>query len=156
MSIYYIGFFLLLFLHFEVLLITCFILSRFLRNPTELKNIKNISLLRQQMSPTRVTQQSQPAPLSLTIKSEPKVEEEHSHYAWNQPVQDDDMPTDLSMPSEFQSRKRLQPDSPKSMSHAEKHRIISMRVGENLQKLSRERDQHIATLNLKLEESVHQ
>lgn len=27
---------------------------RFLRNPSELKNIKNISLLRQQMSPTRV------------------------------------------------------------------------------------------------------
>ncbi|XP_077292602.1 ETS variant transcription factor anterior open [Arctopsyche grandis] len=129
---------------------------QFLRNPTELKNIKNISLLRQQMSPTRVTQQNQTAPLSLTIKSEPKVEEEQTHYAWNQPVQDDDMPTDLSMPTEFQSRKRLHPDSPKMLSHAEKHRIISMQIGENLQKLSRERDQHFATLNLKQEESVHQ
>jgi ETS translocation variant 6/7 len=126
---------------------------RFLRNPTELKSIKNISLLRQQMSPTRVTPQvNQPSPLSLSIKSEPKVEEETTHYAWNQPVQDDDMPTDLSMPTEFQSRKRSHPDSPK---HSDKHRI-SMIVGENLQKLSREREQHFASLNIKHEESAHQ
>lgn len=106
------------------------------------------------MSPTRPSQQSQPAPLPL-IKSELKIEEDSTHFSYNQPVPDDDMPTDLSMPSEFQSRKRLHPDSPKQLSHSEKHRI-SMIVGENLQKLSRERDQHIASLNLKIEQSVQQ
>lgn len=134
-------------------------LYRFLRNPTELKNIKNISLLRQQMSPTRVAASPAigvPAPLSLTIKAEPKIEEDSYSHSWGQ-SQDDDMPTDLSMPSELHSRKRAHPDSPKQMTLSDKHRI-SMIVGENLQKLRCEREQqkqHYASLNLKHEESQH-
>lgn len=48
---------------------------QFLRNPTELKNIKNISLLRQQMSPTprtilpALTSSQQPTPTCVTITS---------------------------------------------------------------------------------------
>ncbi|XP_022906295.1 ets DNA-binding protein pokkuri [Onthophagus taurus] len=65
---------------------------QFLRNPTELKNIKNISLLRQQMSPTRTT-----APQHLvaqhTIKTEP-VEIEHET---RRPQEYEEKPTDLSM-----------------------------------------------------------
>ncbi|XP_057337365.1 ets DNA-binding protein pokkuri isoform X2 [Microplitis mediator] len=53
---------------------------QFLRNPTELKNIKNISLLRQQMR----------------IKSEP---DEESPVSVNGIEQEVDMPTDLSMSS---------------------------------------------------------
>lgn len=53
---------------------------RFLRNPTELKNIKNISLLRQQMR----------------IKSEP---EEDGALSGNGMEPEMDMPTDLSMSS---------------------------------------------------------
>ncbi|KAL1509171.1 hypothetical protein ABEB36_003949 [Hypothenemus hampei] len=48
---------------------------QFLRNPTELKNIKNISLLRQQMSPTTTKASSAPVQLQIipqiTIKPEP-------------------------------------------------------------------------------------
>lgn len=55
-------------------------LSRFLRNPTELKNIKNISLLRQQMR----------------IKSEP---EDESLMPFHYIEPESDMPTDLSMSS---------------------------------------------------------
>ena len=54
-------------------------LFRFLRNPTELKNIKNISLLRQQMR----------------IKSEPEEE----GLSGNGLEPEMDMPTDLSMSS---------------------------------------------------------
>ncbi|KAK7864398.1 hypothetical protein R5R35_000441 [Gryllus longicercus] len=86
---------------------------QFLRNPSELKSIKNMSLLRQQMSPTRppasLQQQQQqqqqhiqaphhqsstlpqiahPA-AAMSIKIEPKVESESPA--------DDDVPTDLSM-----------------------------------------------------------
>lgn len=43
---------------------------QFLRNPTELKNIKNISLLRQQMSPTR----AQPSQMLQAVKPEPMDE----------------------------------------------------------------------------------
>ncbi|KAF5284994.1 hypothetical protein FQR65_LT02305 [Abscondita terminalis] len=69
---------------------------QFLRNPTELKNIKNISLLRQQMSPNRPAPQPQPQPQQLvhmTIKPEPgEVDIDQSR------IQDfDDAPTDLSM-----------------------------------------------------------
>lgn len=53
---------------------------RFLRNPTELKNIKNISLLRQQMR----------------IKSEP---DDDIAISGNGIEQEVDMPTDLSMSS---------------------------------------------------------
>jgi hypothetical protein len=75
---------------------------RFLRNPSELKSIKNMSLLRQQMSPTRPTpslQQHQQAqqqhratpPVAVSIKVEPDLEEGDS------PIDEDLLPTDLSM-----------------------------------------------------------
>lgn len=108
------------------------------------------------MSPTRTaTQVNRQSPVSLAIKSEPKAEEEPTHFPWNHPVQDDDMPTDLSMPADFQSRKRSHPDSPKLATLSDKHRI-SMIVGENLQKLSREREQHFSSASVKHEDSSHQ
>lgn len=72
---------------------------QFLRNPSELKNIKNMSLLRQQMSPTRpspsLQQHHQQLPSQLVqtpmgIKVEPEPE------AADQ-LDDDLVPTDLSM-----------------------------------------------------------
>ncbi|GBP07004.1 Ets DNA-binding protein pokkuri [Eumeta japonica] len=69
---------------------------QFLRNPTELKNIKNISLLRQQMSPTRVTPQA-------IVKTEMKECED-------EPA-DEDMPTDLSMAAVEPWRKRARTDN---------------------------------------------
>lgn len=95
-------------------------MCRFLRNPTELKNIKNISLLRQQMSPTR------PAPPTAYNSNSTNVNcNSNTHQATSppSPVQmikvepdldiDDnledpeDMPTDLSMMSS-QSQRRQQ------------------------------------------------
>ncbi|XP_034249550.1 ets DNA-binding protein pokkuri isoform X3 [Thrips palmi] len=94
---------------------------QFLRNPTELKNIKNISLLRQQMSPTRPappaayngnstnatsnsnTHQatSPPSPVPMMIKVEPDLDIDDT-------LEDaEDMPTDLSMMSS-QSQRRQQ------------------------------------------------
>lgn len=98
---------------------------QFLRNPTELKNIKNISLLRQQMSPTRTTahlppQQSnnaQPSTPCITISSTltpantvtvssinlphlPNITikaEPIDHHHRTSPDIADDQPTDLSM-----------------------------------------------------------
>ncbi|PNF14073.1 hypothetical protein B7P43_G03568 [Cryptotermes secundus] len=75
---------------------------QFLRNPSELKSIKNMSLLRQQMSPTRPTpslQQHQQAqqqhqvspPVAVSIKVEPDMEDGDS------PIDEDLLPTDLSM-----------------------------------------------------------
>lgn len=81
----------------------CFFSNRFLRNPTELKNIKNISLLRQQMR----------------IKSEP--EEESGIIISNGAEPEIDMPTDLSMSSMNQSHEQPLPlhDPPaKYRSHA--------------------------------------
>ena len=66
--------------------------SRFLRNPTELKNIKNISLLRQQMR----------------IKSEP---EEEGPLSGNGMEPEMDMPTDLSMSSMSQPSNMNHPSS---------------------------------------------
>lgn len=60
-------------------ILKCYLIfCRFLRNPTELKNIKNISLLRQQMR----------------IKSEP---EEEGSMTGSGLDTEADMPTDLSM-----------------------------------------------------------
>lgn len=65
---------------------------QFLRNPTELKNIKNISLLRQQMSPNRPAPQ-QPLVVHMTIKPEPAEVDQET----NRLQEFDDKPTDLSM-----------------------------------------------------------
>ncbi|KAK9875811.1 hypothetical protein WA026_009596 [Henosepilachna vigintioctopunctata] len=69
---------------------------QFLRNPTELKNIKNISLLRQQMtmSPTSKTPSQQPAAQivpQISVKPEPSEPQEPNGMEY------DDKPTDLSM-----------------------------------------------------------
>lgn len=75
---------------------------QFLRNPTELKNIKNISLLRQQMSPTRLNNTQAPVQqqntTTVTVKSEPGIIAvmEHSSQASTE-HDDDEKPTDLSM-----------------------------------------------------------
>nr|CAD7199070.1 unnamed protein product [Timema douglasi] len=73
---------------------------QFLRNPSELKSIKNMSLLRQQMSPTR------PAP-SLQAHHTPaahpgsgmsiKLERDEGEDGRDSPADDDLLPTDLSM-----------------------------------------------------------
>ncbi|KAJ1529672.1 hypothetical protein ONE63_006429 [Megalurothrips usitatus] len=91
---------------------------QFLRNPTELKNIKNISLLRQQMSPTRPAppaaynsnstnansnahqNTAPPSPVPMLIKVEPDLDIDDTEEA-------EDMPTDLSMMSS-QSQRRHQ------------------------------------------------
>ena len=85
-----------------------FFFFRFLRNPSELKNIKNMSLLRQQMSPTRATAQQQQQQhqatqqqpmghvVGVSIKSEipdrvtPIAEESNS-------IEGDQQATDLTM-----------------------------------------------------------
>lgn len=94
---------------------------QFLRNPTELKNIKNISLLRQQMSPTRPAPPaayngnstnannssnthpaaSPPSPVQMLIKVEPDLDIDDTLE------EAEDMPTDLSMMSS-QSQRRQQ------------------------------------------------
>lgn len=128
---------------------------QFLRNPTELKNIKNISLLRQQMSPNRLNNSNtnaQPtSSMAMGIKAEPEIEEDNSRLMAGPTSHDEDMPTDLSMPSsEHTSRKRPHYEVPKHLTLSDKHRI-SIIVGENLQKLSREREHHYSALNLKSE-----
>lgn len=102
---------------------------RFLRNPSELKNIKNISLLRQQMSPTRVnsttpvnqqqvvqtstqshqltvpTPVSRSSPIVSTIPYSPdltatiKTEPRLDDVDVENNSMEDEMPTDLSMMS---------------------------------------------------------
>ncbi|XP_018325677.1 ets DNA-binding protein pokkuri isoform X2 [Agrilus planipennis] len=67
---------------------------QFLRNPSELKNIKNISLLRQQMSPTRTTAPSQVLS-QMPVKHEPVDSEHHNEVRTSQEFED--KPTDLSM-----------------------------------------------------------
>lgn len=94
----------------EYLLILALFINRFLRNPTELKNIKNISLLRQQMSPTRVVPQ---APVKIE-----RCEDDNA---------DEDMPTDLSMAASEPWRKRARPDPQLQ----DKHRISAL-IGENI------------------------
>lgn len=109
---------------------------RFLRNPTELKNIKNISLLRQQMSPTRVPQQQ-------AVKTEMKEERCEDDNV------DEDMPTDLSMTASEPWRKRARSD-PAPVPH-DKHRISAL-IGDSMM-LKRESEyntEHYA-LNLKSE-----
>jgi ETS translocation variant 6/7 len=63
---------------------------QFLRNPGELKSIKNISMLRHQQS----------SPVSLSVKSEPMAFMDNEYV-------DDDMPTDLSMDSERHLKEEL-------------------------------------------------
>lgn len=72
---------------------------RFLRNPSELKSIKNISLLRQQMSGSdqqqsqqqqQQQQQPQQQQQQVVVKSEP-----------GDSAEDDLRPTDLSIPQHF-------------------------------------------------------
>lgn len=65
---------------------------QFLRNPTELKNIKNISLLRQQMSPTRTAPPQMMNPLA--VKPEP-MDEQKSPVIKSEEF--DEGPTDLSI-----------------------------------------------------------
>jgi ETS translocation variant 6/7 len=91
---------------------------RFLRNPTELKNIKNISLLRQQMSPTRVAPQT-------VVKSEMKEERCEDEHV------DEDMPTDLSMAASEPWRKRARPDPSSITSQYDKHRISAL-IGDSM------------------------
>ncbi|XP_063823325.1 ets DNA-binding protein pokkuri [Ostrinia nubilalis] len=92
---------------------------QFLRNPTELKNIKNISLLRQQMSPTRVV------PQQTVVKSEMKEER------CDEEIVDEDMPTDLSITASEPWRKRARPDPTLAPSQHDKHRISAL-IGDNL------------------------
>ncbi|XP_030023582.2 ets DNA-binding protein pokkuri [Manduca sexta] len=114
---------------------------QFLRNPTELKNIKNISLLRQQMSPTRVVPQS----VVKTEMKEERCEEE---------TVDEDMPTDLSMAASEPWRKRARSDPAAAQplpSQHDKHRISAL-IGDNMM-MKREAEyatEHYA-LNLKSE-----
>ncbi len=68
---------------------------RFLRNPGELKSIKNISMLRHQ--------QGSPNPVNVTVKCEPSSFHEDDSYI------DDDMPTDLSMDSERHLKREESP-----------------------------------------------
>ncbi|XP_050502339.1 ets DNA-binding protein pokkuri isoform X1 [Diabrotica virgifera virgifera] len=107
---------------------------QFLRNPTELKNIKNISLLRQQMSPTNAPakppQATQIPQLTTTkdfsasiIKSEP-VDISEQELPQSRPVEYDEKPTDLSMdgPTDLSSNTRhinivCSPDPPLSGPH---------------------------------------
>ncbi|KAJ8868124.1 hypothetical protein PR048_031933 [Dryococelus australis] len=77
---------------------------QFLRNPSELKSIKNMSLLRQQMSPTRPT----PPPVLLpgpgmSIKLE-REELDGDDSALAPTIDDDELPTDLSMSPTVRSR----------------------------------------------------
>lgn len=92
---------------------------QFLRNPTELKNIKNISLLRQQMSPTNTkpppnqmnhVPAAKPDSLTvthMTVKSEPAELSEELPQS-RPAVEYDDKPTDLSMdgPTDLSSNTR--------------------------------------------------
>lgn len=105
-------------LRLQKLTVISFSFFRFLRNPTELKNIKNISLLRQQMSPTRVVPQA-------VVKTEMKEER-----CEDEPV-DEDMPTDLSITASEPWRKRARPDPSSVASQHDKHRISAL-IGDNL------------------------
>ncbi|XP_069682538.1 ets DNA-binding protein pokkuri isoform X3 [Periplaneta americana] len=93
---------------------------QFLRNPSELKSIKNMSLLRQQMSPTRpvtsLQQQQQQhqqvtPPVAVSIKVEPDVEEGDA------PIDEDLLPTDLSMehPTDLSSSRHSTHEQLRSM-----------------------------------------
>lgn len=93
---------------------------QFLRNPSELKSIKNMSLLRQQMSPTRpvpsLQQQQQQhqqvaPPVAVSIKVEPDVEEGDA------PIDEDLLPTDLSMehPTDLSPSRHSAPEQLRSM-----------------------------------------
>ena len=111
------------FCSFQVILI--FLLTRFLRNPSELKSIKNISLLRQQMeaqaaaqklAAQRIANLSQvestqgpppeftqtpgpPTPVAQATKREASSPIPH-------PSSSDDLPTDLSMDADEKTRLR--------------------------------------------------
>ncbi|XP_065159963.1 ets DNA-binding protein pokkuri isoform X2 [Atheta coriaria] len=90
---------------------------QFLRNPTELKNIKNISLLRQQMSPTQRTAPAALPSVASTTTVTPVVTATPAHVK-AEPVDVeinvhsndyDDKPTDLSMdraPTDLSSSSR--------------------------------------------------
>lgn len=83
-----------------------------MRNPTELKNIKNISLLRQQMSPTRTTAPQQ-ITSQITIKQEPvEVEPERRDYDEKPTDLSMDVPTDLSSNSSRHVNIVCSPDTP--------------------------------------------
>ncbi|XP_047522580.1 ets DNA-binding protein pokkuri [Pieris napi] len=117
---------------------------QFLRNPTELKNIKNISLLRQQMSPTRVAQQQQPQPQSV-VKAEMKEERCDDDHV------EEDMPTDLSMSATEPWRKRPRSDPAPVIPSHDKH-YISTLIGDNMMmKQESDYSSEYYALNLKSE-----
>ncbi|KAJ8970776.1 hypothetical protein NQ317_003490 [Molorchus minor] len=96
---------------------------QFLRNPTELKNIKNISLLRQQMSPTNTKPPPNAVIPHITIKPEP-AEVLEQDGTQSRTVEYDDKPTDLSMdgPTDLSNNSRhinivCSPDPPISGPH---------------------------------------
>lgn len=89
--------------------IILYICCRFLRNPTELKNIKNISLLRQQMSPTNTKPPQNPIIPHITIKPEPAEIPELDNISSIRNADYDEKPTDLSM------------DGPKDLSSSSRH-----------------------------------
>lgn len=111
---------------------------RFLRNPAELKNIKNISLLRQQMSPTRLNQIT---PLlgqdSLGIKHEmlkhEMIKPEPMDPELDIRRKEEDAPTDLSMdgPTDLSSNSTRHvtivcaPDTPIMRIHPPQHFFAS-------------------------------
>ncbi|KAG5870018.1 hypothetical protein JTB14_008995 [Gonioctena quinquepunctata] len=96
---------------------------QFLRNPTELKNIKNISLLRQQMSPTNTKPSTNQTIPHGTIKTEP-AEMSDEITSSRSSMDYEEKPTDLSMdgPTDLSNNSRhinivCSPDPPITAPH---------------------------------------
>ncbi|XP_047003382.1 ets DNA-binding protein pokkuri [Schistocerca americana] len=75
---------------------------QFLRNPSELKSIKNMSLLRQQMSPPRATgpaasHSASSLTIPIRVKLEPKSEPDGENRNDSDTPDESEEPTDLSM-----------------------------------------------------------
>ncbi|XP_049836652.1 ets DNA-binding protein pokkuri-like isoform X1 [Schistocerca gregaria] len=75
---------------------------QFLRNPSELKSIKNMSLLRQQMSPPRATgpaasHSASSLTIPVRVKLEPKSEPDGENRNDSDTPDESEEPTDLSM-----------------------------------------------------------